>query len=235
MARLPRIDIPGIPQHLIVRGNNRCDIFHDDADRMIYLSFLDEGLREHACDLHAYVLMTNHVHLLATSHREGEFSALMQFVGRKFVRLMNMRWGRTGTLFEGRFRSCPVDSETYVLACMRYIELNPVRAGVVPRPEAFPWSSYMRNAGGSPGSPLVPHEVYNHLGRDSEERGRHYHGLIAEGIPGSELEKIRASARQGRSLGSDEFNHRLQGALRRPVSPVPRGRPRKRGQKEKVT
>ena len=122
MARLPRIDTPGIPQHLIIRGNDRCTIFRDDADRLIHLGFLESSLRTCACDLHAFVLMTNHVHLLATGHAEGEVSALMLAVGRRFVRLMNLRWGRTGTLFEGRFRSGPVESVAYLLACMRYIE-----------------------------------------------------------------------------------------------------------------
>jgi putative transposase len=114
MARLARIDIPGIPQHLIVRGNNRSLMFRDDADRCIFMGFLDQSLAECACDLHAYVLMSNHVHLLATGHVEGELSQLMQRIGRKYARLVNLRWGRTGTLFEGRFRSSLVDSEAYL-------------------------------------------------------------------------------------------------------------------------
>jgi len=235
MARLPRIDVPGIPQHLIVRGNNRCTIFRDDADRMIYLGFLEGALRTCACDLHAFVLMTNHVHLLVTGQVDGEISELMQIVGHKFARLMNLRWGRTGTLFEGRFRSCPVESETYLLACMRYIELNPVRAGMVQQPADYPWSSFFANASGNPGLPVVAHEVYRQLGANPEERGLRYRQLVAAGIPGGELERIRTSARQGRALGNENFGNRLQASLGRPVAPTMPGRPRKRGQGEKFT
>ncbi len=235
MARLPRIDVPGIPQHLIVRGNNRCAIFRDDADRMIYLGFLEGALRTCACDLHAFVLMTNHVHLLATGHADGEISALMQAVGRKFARLMNLRWGRTGTLFEGRFRSSLVESEAYLLSCMRYIELNPVRAGMVRHPADYRWSSFLANSTGNPSPPLVAHEVYSQLGADSDERGLNYRELIAAGISKGELEQIRTSARQGRALGSENFSNRLQEGLGRPVAPAWQGRPRKRGQEEKGT
>lgn len=235
MARLPRIDVPGIPQHLITRGNDRCTIFRDDADRMIYLGFLESSLRTYACDLHAFVLMTNHVHLLATGHAEGEISALMQAVGRKFVRLMNLRWGRTGTLFEGRFRSSPVECEAYLLACMRYIELNPVRAGMVRHPADYPWSSFLANVTGNPGPPLVAHETFLQLGKNSEARGQNYRELIAASISSGELEQIRTSARQGRALGNELFSNRLQASLGRPAAPALPGRPRKRGQIEKGT
>lgn len=229
MARLPRIDVPGIPQHLIVRGNNRCTIFRDDADRMIFLGFLEEALRTCACDLHAFVLMTNHVHLLATGHAEGEISALMQAVGCRFARLMNLRWGRTGTLFEGRFRSSLVQSEAYLLTCMRYIELNPVRAGIVRHPSDYQWSSFRANATGDPSTPLVAHEVYCQLGADPFERGLHYRELVAEGVPVRELEQIRASVRQGRALGNEDFSNRLQASLGRPIAPVRLGRPPEAG------
>src|SRR5690349_8843778 len=120
MARLPRIDVPGVPQHLIVRGNNRSTLFRDDADRCVFLQLLERALDDCVCDLHAYVLMDNHVHLLATGNASGELSEMMQRIGRKFARLVNLRWDRTGTLFEGRFRSSLVDSENYLLTCMRY-------------------------------------------------------------------------------------------------------------------
>src|SRR5437868_9100809 len=118
MARVPRIDVPGIPQHLIVRGNNRSELFRDDADRCIFLQLLDKALDACACEVHAYVLMSNHVHLLATGNLPGELSQLMQRIGRKFARVENIRWERTGTLFEGRFRSSLIDSDTYLLTCM---------------------------------------------------------------------------------------------------------------------
>ena len=234
MARLPRIDVPGIPQHLIVRGNNRSLMFRDDADRCIFLGFLERALADCACDLHAYVLMPNHVHFLATGHVQGELSELIQRIGTKFARLMNLRWDRTGTLFEGRFRSSLVDSESYLLACMRYIDLNPVRAGMVRRPEDFRWSSYSSNATGAPGGYLVPHEIYLRLGGTSEERGSAYRALVAAGVPDEDLARIRESVTKCRALGDESFVRKLKEQLDRPVAPAAQGRP-KRGQVEKLT
>ena len=229
MARLPRIDIPGVPQHLIVRGNNRSDLFRDDADRCVFIQFLEEALRACPCEVHAYVLMTNHVHLLATGHHEGELSEMMQRVGRKFARLMNLRWNRTGTLFEGRFRSSLVDSEAYLLTCMRYIELNPVRAGIVRHPKEFGWSSYRQNACGVPGELLTPHELYLRLGQTSERRGASYRALVDSGVCEQDLINIRTSAAKCRALGSEAFCAELEARLDRPTAPRPQGRPRKKG------
>jgi putative transposase len=234
MARLPRIDIPGVPQHLWVRGNNRSSLFRDDADRCILLQFLEEALKACVCELHAYVLMSNHVHLLATGHVAGELSELMQRVERKFARLMNLRWGRTGTLFEGRYRSSLVDSEAYLLTCMRYIELNPVRAGIVRHPKEYGWSSYRENAGGTPGSMLKPHELYLKLGRSDRERGAAYRGLVESGVTEEDLIRIRTSAAKCRALGGEAFCKEMAARLGRPVAPRPQGRP-KRGQVEKLT
>jgi putative transposase len=234
MARLPRIDVPGIPQHLIVRGNNRSLMFRDDADRCIFHGFLERALAECACELHAYVLMSNHVHLLATGHLAGELSELMQRIGRKFARLVNLRWGRTGTLFEGRFRSSLVDSEAYLYTCMSYIELNPVRAGIVSHPRDFPWSSYASNASGAPSGLLSPHPLYLGLGRTMQERGAAYRSLVAAGVSDEDLARIRESASKCRALGRDSFCAGLETDLARPIAPRPPGRP-KRGQVEKPT
>lgn len=235
MPRLPRIDVPGVPQHLIVRGNNRGLLFRDDADRQIFLTFLEQALDTCACDLHAYVLMPNHVHLLATGHMPGELSDLMQRIGRRFARVMNMRWQRTGTLFEGRFRSSLVDSEVYLLTCMRYIELNPVRARIVRSPGEFFWSSYRDNASGSPGRPLVSHELYRRLAPSPRQRGAEYARLVAQGVQDRDLFRIRESASKCRALGTEDFCAAIEERLARPVAPQPQGRPRKRGQVEKVT
>ena len=229
MARLPRIDVPGVPQHLIVRGNNRSTLFRDDADRCIFLQFLEEALDTCACELHAYVLMTNHVHLLATGHLPGELSDMMQRVGRKFARLMNIRWSRTGTLFEGRFHSSLVDSEAYLLTCMRYIELNPVRAGIVHFPQEYGWSSYRGNARGDPGSMVTPHELYVRLGSTPAERGAAYRSLVESGVSDEDLVRIRTSATKCRALGSPAFCDEIAARLGRPVTPREQGRP-KRGQ-----
>jgi putative transposase len=180
-------------------------MFRDDADRQIYLGLLSEGLAASTCELHAYVLMTNHVHLLATGHQEGELSVLMRRVGGKFARLMNMRWGRTGTLFEGRFRSSLIESEAYLLTCMVYIELNPVRAGMVASPGDFPWSSYGQNSSGSPRLPLVPQEVYDALGITAHARGSAYRELVGAGISEEDLASIRTSLQKSRALGREKF------------------------------
>jgi putative transposase len=227
MARLPRIDVPGVPQHLIVRGNNRATLFQDDADRCIYLQFLEEALDSCACELHAYVLMSNHVHLLATGHLHGELSELMQRVGRKFARLMNIRWSRTGTLFEGRFHSSLVDSEAYLLTCMRYIELNPVRAGIVRHAKEFGWSSYRQNASGDPRGLLKSHDLYVRLGATSGERARAYRDLVELGVGEEDLTRIRTSAAKCRALGSERFCEEIAARLKRPVTPREQGRPKK--------
>ena len=235
MARLPRIDIPGVPQHLIVRGNNRATIFRDDGDRIVFLRYLQEALDTCACDLHAYVLMDNHVHLLATGHVGGELSDFMQRVGGKFARLFNLRWSRTGTLFDGRFRSSLVDCDAYLFTCMSYIELNPVRAGMVVGPGDFTWSSYRQNASGDPRTPLVPHPLFRDLGAGEADRARAYREMVKGGISEADLERIRTSARKCRALGSEAFCAQIEAQLGRAVVPRVRGRPPKRGQVQKPT
>ena len=234
MARLPRIDLPGTPQHLIVRGNNRSPLFRDDADRCIFLQFLEEALAACPCELHAYVLMSNHVHLLATGYLPGELSELMQRLGTKFARLMNIRWNRTGTLFEGRYRSSLVDTEAYLLTCMRYIELNPVRAGIVRHPERYTWSSYRENASGDHGRLLKPHALYLKLGTTSAERGAAYAALVESGVTVDDLARIRTSLAKCRALGRDEFCSHVATQLGRSVVPRAPGRV-KRGRAEKLT
>ncbi len=235
MARLPRIDFPGVPQHLIVRGNNRQVIFRDDGDRIIFLRYLQEALDACVCDLHAYVLMDNHVHLLATGNLRGELSELMQRVGRKFARLINLRWSRTGTLFEGRFRSSLIDSEAYLFTCMRYIELNPVRAGMVAAPGDYAWSSYRQNSSGNPQVPLMPHPLYRDLGAGEVERGRAYREMVKAGLSDAALDRIRVSVQKCRALGSEEFCAQVEARLERAVAPRAQGRPQKRGQVQKLT
>ena len=205
MARQARIDVPGYPQHLVVRGNNRAPLFGNDADRLLYLRFMEDALARSGPDLHAFVLMSNHVHLLATGHHPGELSAFMHHLGSKFARLMNQRWGRTGTLFEGRFRSIMVETDSYLVTCMRYIDLNPVRAGLVRHPADYPWSSFRRNAGLAPLDPLVANPAYLGLGETTESRGRSYRELCESGLAAHEVACIRESVRKSRALGSPAF------------------------------
>ncbi len=158
MPRRARLSLPGIPWHIIQRGNNRAVCFHAEADYQFYLHYLNEFANKFGCQLHAYVLMTNHVHLLLTPAREDSAGLLMKHLGQRYVQYVNRTYQRTGTLWEGRFRSCLTQTEDYVLACYRYIELNPVRAGMVMKPQDYRWSSYHANGLGKPNALITPHD-----------------------------------------------------------------------------
>ena len=173
MARLPRFVIPDQPQHVIVRGNNRSEIFCADADYLFYLEKLQQACDKHDCIIHAYVLMTNHVHLLITPQTEEGLGKVMQMLGRYYVQYYNFTYQRTGTLWEGRYRATLIDSEAYLLTCMRYIELNPVRAGMVAHPSEYPWSSYRCNALGQANILVLPHVEYVRLARQMKTGCRH--------------------------------------------------------------
>ena len=170
MARLPRLEIPGIPLHIVQRGNNRGFCFFGDLDRRFYLRCLVEAAGRRGCAIHAYVLMSNHVHLLVTPEEPGAAAAMLQDVGRRYVRIVNTIHGRSGTLWEGRFKSSLVDSETYLMTCHRYIELNPVRAGLVRRPEDYLWSSYRHYALSVPDRTITEHSTFLGLSADPAER-----------------------------------------------------------------
>lgn len=229
MPRQPRIDIPGVPQHLFTRGNNRSVCFRNEADRWVFLNHLRAAAATNDCELHAYVLMTNHIHLLATGRSHGALSQMMQSVGRRYARYVNVRYGRTGTLFEGRFKSSLVESERYFMTCMRYIELNPVRAGMVGQPAEYPWSSHRDNVSGAPCGLLTAHAEYLRLGREALARGAAYRALFRETIPADEIDRIRVALGKNRVLGSEYFCRVLKDQLRRNVDLVPPGRPRKKG------
>jgi putative transposase len=179
MARAKRLNIPDVPQHVIQRGNNKQVCFFSELDYRVYLSKLKEYSEKYAVAIHAFVLMTNHVHLLATPTTAKGISDLMQNLGRYYVWHVNQRYQRTGTLWEGRFKSELVDSELYLLQVSRYIELNPVRAFMVADPADYPWSSYQANALGKSIQLLTPHPCYLALGATAAERQRNYRGLFA--------------------------------------------------------
>ena len=227
MARLPRFVIPGQPQHVIVRGNNREPIFYADEDYRFYLEKLQEACRKHECDVHAYVLMTNHVHLLLTPQREGSISKVIQMLGRYYVQYFNFTYERTGTLWEGRYKATLIDSEVYALICYRYIELNPVRAKMVEHPAAYPWSSYPYNALGEVDELLVPHQVYQQLGDHDSQRQKAYRALFRARIPNQTLEEIRAATNKAWVLGSEPFKRQIESQLNRPAVPRSRGGDRK--------
>lgn len=228
MARHPRLDLPDVPQHIVQRGNNRAPCFFDDRQRRMYLDLIHDAAGAAAVSIHAYVLMTNHVHLLATPHRTGAISALMQTVGRRYVQWINKLRDRTGTLFEGRFKSSLVQSERYLLSCYRYIELNPVRAGLAAHPADYRWSSYHCNGLGKPNRLITMHPVFAELGGAPAERRARYQALITEALSADECEAIRSHLKQNRALGSTDFQKRVESATGRPARLRPRGRPRKK-------
>jgi putative transposase len=205
MPRQARLRIPGLPLHVIQRGNDKLPCFREDRDHRVYLSLLDELSSLCGCEIHAYVLMTNHVHLLMTPIRTDGPSLLMKHVGQRFAQYVNRKYDRTGSLFEGRFRSCIVDTEGYLLRCQRYIELNPVRAGMVAHPGDYAWSSYPVNAGGVSSDFLVPHPVYLALAHSAEERRTRYRALFEIRTPDEEMRQIREAVNAGTVLGRDEF------------------------------
>ena len=174
MARLARYFAEGQPQHLIQRGNNREPIFSADEDYLFYTECLQEAAERHRCAIHAYALMTNHTHLLATPETQSSLPKMMQSIGRRYVQYFNYTYSRTGTLWEGRYKATVVDSEAYLLTCMRYIELNPVRAGMVEEPSDYRWSSYGVNALGKHDRLCTPHSLYKRIGRSAEERQAGY-------------------------------------------------------------
>lgn len=230
MARLPRFDIPGQPQHVIQRGNNRSAIFADEEDYEFYLKKLGDACQKHQCDLHAYVLMTNHVHLLLTPHAKGGIGKVMQMLGRYYVQYFNYRYSRTGTLWEGRYKASVIDSEQYLLTCSRYIELNPVRAGMVEHPRDYLWSSYHFNAMGVGSALIKPHSIYNDLGVNAFECQAAYRGLFAEPVSDEVIEEIRAATNKAWVLGGEKFQQQIEALTQRQARPKPRGGDRRSAQ-----
>jgi REP-associated tyrosine transposase len=223
MARLPRFDLPGQPQHVIQRGNNRSVIFVADEDYRFYLEKLHVACQKYDCDLHAYVLMTNHVHLLMTPHRSGAIGKVMQMVGRYYVQFFNHQYQRTGTLWEGRYKATLLDSEHYLLICSRYIELNPVRAGMVKHPGDYPWSSFACNAFGKPNALVTPHSLYRALGSDAEKRLEVYRALFKQQVPERMINEIREATNKAWVLGGDRFQQEIEQLLQRQAKPKQRG------------
>src|SRR5688572_11918489 len=191
MPRRARIMLPGIAVHAIQRGNNQAECFFDQDDREFYLFHLARLLPRAECRLHAYCLMSNHVHLLVTPAQAEGCGVLMKNIGQLYTQYVNKRYGRSGHLWQARFRSSLVQSEDYVLACYRYIELNPVRAGLARRPDEYPWSSYAANAVGHAAALLSPHEEYVRLGRTAEERQAVYRELFGQLQPLRLVDEIR--------------------------------------------
>lgn len=228
MARLPRFFIKNQPQHLIQRGNNRDIIFGTDEDYEFYLECLKEAAEVNGLKIHAYVLMTNHVHLLASPTEDTSISKTFQSVGRRYVQYFNHHYNRTGTLWEGRYKATLIDSARYLLTCMRYIEMNPVRAkDLAKHPKDYRWSSYESNALGKVSSLITSHNIYNKLGLTDKERLSAYRQLFRTALSKEILTDIRDSTNKGWVLGAESFKDKVEKLTNRRAKPKSKGRPKK--------
>lgn len=230
MPRLARLVIPGVALHVTQRGHDRRACFREDTDRMVYLTLLREGLKKAGCALHAYCLMTNHVHLLLTPSDVKACATLMRNLGQRYVQYFNRRYERSGTLWEGRPHSCLVDSAPYVLACYRYIELNPVRAGMIPATTVYEWSSHEANAGRVADPELSPHAEYVALSDDSRARCAAYEQLFQKGDDAQFLSEIRDATNGGYPL----VGEKLKAALALPQQRLERSKPGPTSRKEQA-
>lgn len=217
MPRQPRLIVPDVAVHIVQRGNNRMSCFHMDHDYLVYLAVLHELAAQLDCRIHAYCLMTNHVHLLLTPGSTGACASLMRNLGQRYVQYFNRRHERSGTLWEGRFRSCITESARYVLACHRYIELNPVRAGMVGNPSSYLWSSHAGNTGRRADPLLSPHPEFLALGSGPAERHGVYGHLVEEELDASVLDAIRDATNGGYPLGSESFKAEIAASTGRKV------------------
>lgn len=232
MPRRPRLTLHEIPTHLIQRGNNRHVCFVADEDYQIYLDELKNHADKTGCQIHAYVLMTNHVHLLVTAEENDSIGRMMKGLGQSYVQYFNKTYRRTGTLWEGRYRSSLTQAEDYLLYCHRYIELNPVRARMVEHPAEYPWSSYRANAQGETNPLLTPHQIYQQLGQDEATRQSRYRELFRYQLEPGLVDQIRKATNGNYVLGNSRFAEEIETALGRRVTPGKAGRPRKKKEEE---
>ena len=215
MPRRPRLVLPGLPLHIIQRGNNREACFRAGADFPVYLSMLRAAAELGECTVHAYVLMTNHVHLLISPGEAESPGCMMKALGQRYVQYVNRRYGRSGTLWEGRFRSCIIEDERYFWTCQRYIELNPVRAGMVSRPGEYKWSSYHANADGVEDPIVTPHNLYQGLAADAPQRCSAYQELFSDELDDDAIDALRHATNGNHVIGGGEFMRRPKPASQR--------------------
>ena len=232
MPRRPRLTLPNVPLHIIQRGNNRQACFFAEEDYRAYLDWLREYADKTGCQIHAYVLMTNHVHLLLSAQQAEAPGALMKALGQRYVQYVNRTYQRSGTLWEGRFRSCLTQEDAYLLTCQRYIELNPVRAGMVGHPGEYRWSSYQGNAQGASDALLKPHALYDALGVDKASRAAAYRELFRYELEPGLVDEIRRATNGNYALGNTVFASQVAVALGRRASPGKSGRPRRAAEPE---
>lgn len=226
MPRKSRFILPGVPQHLIHRGHNREPCFYSEGDYVLYLDELHQAAKINQVAIHAYVLMTNHVHLLVTPAQSHGIAHMMQDTGRKFVPYINARYKRSGSLWEGRYKASLIDSERYLFTCMRYIEMNPVRANMVAHPGEYRWSSYSANAGYKPNKVITTHPVYKCLGNDLGQQQMGYRELFSDSLDKAELHAIRETLNQELVLGREDFKDKIEKMTKRQTRPGINGRPK---------
>mgnify|MGYP003571099500 FL=1 len=227
MPRKPRFFLPGVPVHIVQRGHSREPVFFEDNDYLAYLRWLKEGASRYNIDIHAYVLMTNHIHILATPHDKDGITRMMQYIGRFYVSYINHTYGTSGSIWEGRYKSSLIHDEEYLLTCMRYIELNPVRANMVRSPGHYRWSSYRSNGQGREDELLTPHTMYVSLGKTNAARTESYKSLFKAHLDKNMLDDIRAAWQTGTPLGNDYFREQIEAKLKLKVGQARRGRPSK--------
>lgn len=228
MPRKLRLYIPDVPCHVIQRGNNRDACFFSDKDYRFYLECLADSCKKYQVAVHAYVLMTNHAHLLMTPASKEGISRVMQSLGRRYVQYINRTYQRCGTLWESRHKSSLVDAECYLLACYRYIELNPVTAGMVTHPGEYPWCSYHTNAYGKPSNLISPHALYLQLGKTPRSRLTHYRELFSTALREDDIHAIRTAAQFSLPLGNDRFREYIEKTTGQKTGQPKRGRPFKK-------
>lgn len=234
MPRRARLRMPGQLFHVIQRGNNRSVCFYAEEDYQLYLYQLGRLAEKYFVNIHAYVLMTNHVHLLMTGKQKDSISSLMKYLGQCYVQYINKTYKRSGTLWEGRYKSCLIDADEYLLHCQRYIELNPVRAGMVDHPAEYRWTSYRANAQGEVNSLLSRHEIYSQLSSNAEERQSCYRELFRYELNPELVDELRATTNGGYVLGRDDFKAQIEKMLRQRATPGKPGRPYKKPVSNKI-
>lgn len=227
MARLPRLVVPNQPHHIIQSGNDRQSIFRDTGDYAAFLGWLREATRQFKVAIHAYALMPNHLRLLASPSDDAGLARMMQWVGRHYVPYFNVRYQRTGTLWQGRYKATVIDSEQYFLLCSRYIELNPVRTGIVADPADYPWSSFAHHVGFKSDPLITDHPLYWALGNTPFSREAAYKALVDQGLTTGQVNVLDEATLKGWPLGSEKFKTLLAKQVNRRVSPAKRGRPAK--------
>ncbi len=225
MPRKRRFFLANVPVHIVQRGRSREPVFFDDDDYSAYIAWLTEASERYDCAIHAYVLMTNHVHILATPCKEDGLSKMMQYLGLRYVPYINHRYNMSGSIWEGRFKASLIDSDEYLLTCMRYIELNPVRANMVKQVRSYRWSSYGANALGRSDTLVQAHTVYQALAKTREQRLKTYKALFKLGIEREEMMSINKAWQSGTPLGNDRFKANIEQVLQRKVGQNRRGRP----------